>query len=83
MESEYIALPHSMRDLIKIRGVIQEINNHVFEKTLEEPSLQTHSITFAKILQSLVYADNSACLKFATMPNMSLDKAYFYSISFL
>ena len=42
MDPEYIALNHSMRDLIVIRGVLQELNNNVFDKMLEDPSLQTH-----------------------------------------
>ena len=81
MESEYNALFRSMRDFIEIRGVIQEINDNVFNKTLEESSARTHSRTFAKIPQSVVYEDNSACLQFATMSKMS-SKKHFYSIPF-
>ena len=71
VESEYIALSHSMRDLIAIRGVIQEINKCVFNGTLDEPNLNTHSRTFAPIPQSVVHEDKSAYLKFATMTKMS------------
>ena len=71
MESEYIALAHFTRDLIASRGVLQEINNKVFDKRLEEPSLRTHPRTFTQIPQSVVYEDNEACLKFATMTKMS------------
>ena len=59
-----------MRDRIAIRGVLQEINNNVFEKRLEEPSLRTYSRIFTKIPQSIVYEDNEACLKFAAIPKM-------------
>ena len=71
MESEYITLAHFMRDLIVIRGVLQEIHENVFEKRLKDPSLETHSTKFTKIPQSVVYEDSEACLKFATMPKMS------------
>ena len=71
MDSKYIDLSHSMRDLIVIRGVIQEINDHVFNKVLEELRLRTHSKRFVKIHQYVVYEDNLACLYFATMPKIS------------
>ena len=70
MELECITLSYSMHNLIATRGVIQETNDRVFNKTLEEPILRTQSKTFAKIHQSLVYEDNPACLKFSTMPKI-------------
>ena len=60
-----------MRDRITIREVIQEINHCVFNGTLGKPNLNTHSRTFTSIHQFTVYEDKPACLKFATMPNMS------------
>ena len=66
---EFMSCP--LRDLISTRGVLQEINDNVFDKRLEEPILRTHSRTFTKIHQSVVYEDNEACLQFRTMPNIS------------
>ena len=71
MESKYVALAHSMRDLIAIRGFLQEINDNMFDKSLKKPSLRTHSRTLTQIPQSVVYEDNESYLNFATMPKMS------------
>ena len=71
MESECITLIQSMRDLSTTRGLFQELNNNVFDKILEEPSLRTHSSTFAKISQSVVYENDESYLKFVTMPIFS------------
>ena len=60
-----------MRDLIVIKGASQEINHSVFDEKLEDPSLRTYSRIFTRILQSVVYEDNKACLKFATMPKIA------------
>ena len=60
-----------MRDLITIRGVIQEINTCIFNGNLDEPNLNTHSRTFTPITQSIFHEDNLACLKFATIPEIS------------
>ena len=72
MEAEYIALSNSMRDLIAIRETIKEILQIVFvnDKSPISPSYSTISRTF-KLPTSIVYEDNTACLKFATMPKMS------------
>ena len=71
MEAEYIALSQSMRDLIGIREIIREMKNYVFLGNMKNPVIRAHSKTFVEIPQSNVYEDNSACLKFATMPKMS------------
>ena len=73
MEAEYIALSHSMRELIAIREVLKEIYSTVLhgKGNEEKPTYATISKTFGKIPQSIVHEDNEACLKFATTPRMS------------
>lgn len=79
MEAEYIALSNSMRDLIGIREILKEIIREVFDSdtTTLNPTYSTISRTFTKsktasiLPKSIVYEDNTACLKFATMPKMS------------
>jgi hypothetical protein len=79
MESEYIALSQSMRDLIGIREIIKEVQKIVMEQPLEKVTYRTHSKAFEEVKvsdspiipQSTVHEDNQACLKFATMPKMS------------
>ena len=79
MEAEYVALSQSMRDLIPIRQILQEIMTIVFDV---KPTIvyQSHSKAFAdvhagtatsNIEQSTVYEDNHACLKFARMAQLS------------
>jgi hypothetical protein len=72
MESEYIALSQSMRDLIAIREVLKEIQKNVLSET-QELVYRTHSKAFEEVSipQSTVHEDNEACLKFANMPKMS------------
>ena len=74
MESEYIALSQAMRELIGLREILKEIYTHVLNDTagIKDISYHTISKTFGKIPQSIVHEDNEACLKFATMPKMSL-----------
>ena len=43
-----------------------------FEQAIKDISYHTISKTFGKIPQSIVHEDNESCLKFATMPKMSL-----------
>ena len=71
MEAEYIALSQAMRDLIPLRETLKEIKEVVFGGDMEETEWSTHSKSFLTIPPSTVYEDNSACLKFATMPKMS------------
>ena len=81
MESEYIALSQSMRDLISIREILKEVQKHVLAQDSDDVSYRTHSKAFSEvnspesgkstIPQSTVHEDNQACLKFATMPKMS------------
>ena len=79
MEAEYVALSQSMRDLIPIRQILQEIMKTVFAIT---PTIvyRSHSKAFVEvepgsmpstIEQSTVYEDNHACLKFARMAQLS------------
>lgn len=79
MEAEYVALSQSMRDLIPIRQILNEIMTKVFEI---KPTIvyQSHSKAFAEVAsesmpstieQSTVYEDNHACLKFARMAQLS------------
>jgi hypothetical protein len=77
MESEYIALSQSMRDLIAIREVLKEIYAIVLDDSKTQLTYRTHSKAFTEVVgkspvpQSTVHEDNEACLKFASMPKMS------------
>jgi len=71
MESEYIALSQSMRELIAVREVLKEIREKVLGDAKTQLQYRTHSKTFKAIPQSQVHEDNQACLKFSTMPKMS------------
>jgi len=80
MESEYLALSQSMRDLIPLREVLKEINDVVFKKEQLIPRCSTNSKSFSDIItsehestipQSKVYEDNAACLKFARLPRLT------------
>ena len=79
MEAEYVALSQSMRDLIPIRQILEEILSTVFlvsptiayhshSKAFEDvhPGSQPHSIE-----QSTVFEDNHACLKFARVAQLT------------
>ena len=69
MEAEYIALSHSMRELIGIRQILKDIHTYVLSDTICHPTYTTkHKYG---IPQSTVYEDNEACLKFATLPKIS------------
>ena len=69
MEAEYIALSHSMRELIAIRQILKDIHELVFNDKICHPVYTTtHKYG---IPQSTVFEDNEACLKFATLPKMS------------
>ena len=81
MEAEYVALSQSMRDLIPIRHILQEIMETVFAV---QPTIAYHAHskafedvgpgtipTVSNIEQSTVYEDNHACLKFARMAQLS------------
>ena len=70
MEAEYIALSHSMRELIAIREVLKEIHINVLSKNAADPEYSTNH-NFGSIPQSTVFEDNQACLKFASLPKMS------------
>ena len=78
MESEYIALSQSMRDVIPLRSIVREILTIVFESPEKEFPVSTHSKAFQDVdstldvmPQSVVYEDNEACLKFARLLKMS------------
>ena len=80
MESEYLALSQSMRDLIPLREILKEINTVVFEKSILIPKCTTNSKSFGDIVtnesdspipNSKVYEDNNACLKFARLPRLT------------
>ena len=79
MEAEYIALSQSMRDLIPIREVLQEIRSVVFNVS-KSISYRTHSKSVYSddteeekynIPQTNVFEDNDACLQFARMPRLT------------
>ena len=79
MEAEYVALSQSMRDLIPVRQILEEIMMIVFKVP---PTIQYRSLSKAfedvkagsmlsSIEQSTVYEDNHACMKFARMAQLS------------
>jgi hypothetical protein len=80
MESEYISLSQSMRDLIPIREILKEILEVVFDR-VDDVKYTTHSRAFEDVKdgnqdtplipKSKVYEDNEACLKFARMAKLS------------
>ena len=79
MEAEYVALSQSMRDLIPIRQILQEIMSVVFH-VAPTISYHPHSKAFddvksgsmsSTVEQSTFYEDNHACLKFARMAQLS------------
>ena len=70
MESEYIALSHSMRDLIGVREVLKEVYEHVLHDKSCTPTYSTKH-KYGSLPQSKVFEDNDACLKFASIPKMS------------
>ena len=80
MESEYIALSQSMRDLIPLREILKEIMVTVFDQPNLMLKCATNSKSFTDIIseesespipKSKVYEDNSACLKFARLPRLT------------
>ena len=80
MESEYLALSQSMRDLIPLREIQKEINKVVFHKEIHMPKCTANSKSFSDIIsteqespipKSKVYEDNAACLKFARLPRLT------------
>jgi hypothetical protein len=82
MEAEYVALSQAMRDLVPIREILKEIMKVVFDcnpvfqyqthsKAFDANSLDPNPIQNQIIPQSTVFEDNSACLKFATMPRLT------------
>ena len=72
MESEYISLSSSMRELIAIRETLKEISTYVLDKyEFDKLKIDTKCKGFNKIPPSTVFEDNSACLKFATMQKLS------------
>ena len=70
MEVEYLALSHSMRQLIEIREILKEIQRITLFKDEINPEYRAiHK--YGNITQSKVYEDNEAYLKFATLPKIS------------
>ena len=80
MESEYLALSQSMRDLIPLREIMKELMTYVFEKPVSMPRCSANSKVFSEVIteennspipKSKVYEDNAACLKFARLPRLT------------
>ena len=69
MESEYIALSQSMRDLIPLRENLKEIMKLVFNKSTCK--LKCSSKSENPLPKSKVYEDNAACLKFARLSRLT------------
>ena len=70
MESEYISLSHSMRELIGIREILKEVYEYVLNNEASNTTYSTKH-KYGSLPQSKVYEDNEACLKFAALPKMS------------
>ena len=80
MESKYLALSQSMRDLIPLWEVLKEINEVEFNKQVLNPKCVMNSKSFSDIVSDAsespipkikVYEDNNACLKFARLPHLT------------
>jgi len=80
MESEYLALSQSMRDLIPLREILKEIMTLVLNQSESPPKCIANSKSFDDIItqeqdspipKSKVYEDNHACLKFARLPRLT------------
>jgi hypothetical protein len=78
MEAEYITLSHSMRDLIPVREILNEIKGCVFLGDNYTMKCASHYKALNYVLpgngdipQSTVHEDTEACLKFAMMPKLS------------
>jgi hypothetical protein len=76
MEAEYVALSQSMRDLIPIQETLKNMKI-VFGVEAHAPKCATHSKAFkdvecTDIPIGNIYEDNSACIKLAMMPKLSL-----------
>ena len=70
MESEYIELSHSMRELIGVRDILKGVFGHVLHDNVTKPECIT-SHKYGLLPQSRVFKDNESCPKFATLPKMS------------
>lgn len=73
METEYIALSQSMRELIAIREVLRELQTFVIvgKQKLVKYSTRTKAFALDSFPQSTIHEDYEFCLLFATMPKMS------------
>jgi len=80
MESEYLALSQSMRDLIPLREILKELKTTVFKQIEVKQKCSSKSKSFSDIVteenespipKSKVYEDNAACLKFARLPRLT------------
>ena len=80
MESEYLALSQSMRDLIPLREMLKEINELVSNQKSLNPTCSNNLKSFSDIIssehespipKSKVYEDNAACLKFSRLPRLT------------
>ena len=70
MESGYVALSQSMRDIISAREIFKEMYAHVLDEDTCVPSYSTKH-RFGSLPQSKVYEDNKSRLKFAFLPKMA------------
>lgn len=71
--TEYITLSHSMRYLIGIREIFHEIYDNVTNEKETTPTYSTiHK--YGSLPQSILFEDNKACLKFASLPKKSQEQ---------
>lgn len=71
MKSEYIALSHSMRELIAIREVLKKIYKYVLiDHSKVEPEY-SNIHKYSQLPQSKVHKDNESCLNVSSLSKMS------------
>ena len=73
MEAEYIALSLAMQELIAYRVLLKEVYTFVLHGHKKAISSESNDISYNIIscTRSIMYENNEACLKFATMPKIS------------
>ena len=71
MEADYIYLSTFMSELIGVSELIKKVYSMVLKYSEVHNEYHTISKTFGTINQSIFHEDNSACLKFSTVPKIS------------
>ena len=71
MEADYIYLSTFMSELIGVSELIKKVYSMVLKYSEVHNEYHKISKTFGTINQSIFHEDNSACLKFSTVPKIS------------